>query len=765
MANYINLTDPPKLNSLSKNERLALIYNEVVNHIARLKQSGRLKEGQNLNAEAITSQIILESGWANSSLTNRINNFGGLTAGKAWKGPVETVENDPFTGGTYHYRVYKTPIEGIRAQVEFYLPDVNPRYEKAGVLNASNADEHFARVKAAGYAEDPNYVSKLSSFIRSTIRPRLRASVDEDAIANWYAEQSDYEQNENYAQQLNEQEQNIQLQNQQAQVLINEAENEAAIANAATLRAQQEQQQNAQEIAEQSFQEYEKAGQQQSFPSLDQRTLNTLNLSENQFNPVIENITGPQTQIFSDDVAKERAEQDVARMKKEQELQNFINSSIVTGNRTPLFGQGQLFGAEKRAGGSINIKPENKGKFTAKANAAGMGVQAFANKVLGASEGTYSPSTRRQANFARNASKWNRGGGSLYSRYYEPGGPMDSGNIEDLIGEENMLINKPGYKGKPIIPKLNDYMNPVMFNIDPETENIKVYDPKTGTYKVSDRKFDFSDEAAIGYPMSHISDIYEADDQSPEALAAREEKALMQLELAKEQASGAMKQIGERASKSAENLESLGQQGVAQSYINWLGGGYQCMSGTSACFAPNPNNPNEVSQNLVTMPYYSSKDFGLNKPKSSIGTRKTGQGTTSPGDPIPTISGNESFASWYPQLYGFQMLPPQSPVETGQVHVLHGYEKPHGSGYSDNFVYGKGGGSYHAQTVAEEDLLNKEFNITNNPVFGPFRNAYYLDSNQPVDRGTAQFNYVGDTRVYEKILDDIRSKRNLAKND
>jgi hypothetical protein len=67
-----------------------------------------------------------------------------------------------------------------------------------------------------------------------------------------------------------------------------------------------------------------------------------------------------------------------------------------------------------KTGGSISIKPENKGKFTAKANTAGMGVQAFADKVLGASEGTYSPSTRRQANFARNASKWNRSGGFMY---------------------------------------------------------------------------------------------------------------------------------------------------------------------------------------------------------------------------------------------------------------------------------------------------------------------------------------------------------------
>jgi hypothetical protein len=73
-------------------------------------------------------------------------------------------------------------------------------------------------------------------------------------------------------------------------------------------------------------------------------------------------------------------------------------------------------------GGKIRIKPENRGKFTAKANAAGMGVQEFASKVLSAKEGTYSPATRKQANFARNASKWNAYGGELTAiptNYYQ----------------------------------------------------------------------------------------------------------------------------------------------------------------------------------------------------------------------------------------------------------------------------------------------------------------------------------------------------------
>lgn len=51
----------------------------------------------------------------------------------------------------------------------------------------------------------------------------------------------------------------------------------------------------------------------------------------------------------------------------------------------------------------IDIKESRKGLFTAKAKRAGMGVQAFAKKVLAAPEGKYSPATRKQANFARRA--------------------------------------------------------------------------------------------------------------------------------------------------------------------------------------------------------------------------------------------------------------------------------------------------------------------------------------------------------------------------
>lgn len=66
---------------------------------------------------------------------------------------------------------------------------------------------------------------------------------------------------------------------------------------------------------------------------------------------------------------------------------------------------GRLKEAYMKKGG-IHINPKNKGKFTAKAKKAGMGVQSFASKVLNAPKGKYSASTRKQANFAKNATKF-----------------------------------------------------------------------------------------------------------------------------------------------------------------------------------------------------------------------------------------------------------------------------------------------------------------------------------------------------------------------
>lgn len=63
--------------------------------------------------------------------------------------------------------------------------------------------------------------------------------------------------------------------------------------------------------------------------------------------------------------------------------------------------------ANQIAKSGIHIKKENRGKFTASAKHAGMGVQEYARHVL--SDSNASPTQKKRANFARNAAKWHKG--------------------------------------------------------------------------------------------------------------------------------------------------------------------------------------------------------------------------------------------------------------------------------------------------------------------------------------------------------------------
>lgn len=77
-----------------------------------------------------------------------------------------------------------------------------------------------------------------------------------------------------------------------------------------------------------------------------------------------------------------------------------------------------------KAKSGIYIKPENKGKFTASAKAAGRTVQEHARAVLNDPNAT--PLQKKRANFARNAAKWKHQDGG---RLQDGGKLQDGGNI------------------------------------------------------------------------------------------------------------------------------------------------------------------------------------------------------------------------------------------------------------------------------------------------------------------------------------------------
>jgi hypothetical protein len=95
------------------------------------------------------------------------------------------------------------------------------------------------------------------------------------------------------------------------------------------------------------------------------------------------------------------------------------------------------------AKGGIYIKPENKGKFTAQAQARGMGVQEFANKVM-ANKEDYSPTTVKRANFAKNfgGRKKHEMGGMMeeMERMFQMGGSLEGvGQMYDQQRDYNRM--------------------------------------------------------------------------------------------------------------------------------------------------------------------------------------------------------------------------------------------------------------------------------------------------------------------------------------
>lgn len=94
-------------------------------------------------------------------------------------------------------------------------------------------------------------------------------------------------------------------------------------------------------------------------------------------------------------------------------------------------------------GGKIYIKPENRGKFTASANRAGMGVQEFARHVL-ANKEDYSSTQVKRANFARNFGGKKAYGGKIYANGGGPITPYFTGpDMDETYFEPNQLPIEP----------------------------------------------------------------------------------------------------------------------------------------------------------------------------------------------------------------------------------------------------------------------------------------------------------------------------------
>jgi flagellar protein FlgJ len=123
-------------------------------------------QGTGLLASVALAQAAIESGWGESVLTKKYNNFGGIKAAWDWTGKTAVFNTREVIGGKdvvvkAAFRAYDSPAHYFRARVDFLR--ANRRYR---ALFA--ADDYISEAKsfqAAGYATDPHYAATLIGVV------------------------------------------------------------------------------------------------------------------------------------------------------------------------------------------------------------------------------------------------------------------------------------------------------------------------------------------------------------------------------------------------------------------------------------------------------------------------------------------------------------------------------------------------------------------------------------------------------------------------
>lgn len=157
-------------NSISTNTPAKNLEDFVKKYVQYAVETGKK---YNLPYEAILAQASLESGMGKSTLTTKYNNFFGIKAGSSWKGPVANMNTQEDTGDgsmitiSAAFRAYSTPQEGFDGYGQFITG--NSRYNQA-LEYPGDPYSYIKEIKAAGYATDSLYVSKVSSIITNIMK-------------------------------------------------------------------------------------------------------------------------------------------------------------------------------------------------------------------------------------------------------------------------------------------------------------------------------------------------------------------------------------------------------------------------------------------------------------------------------------------------------------------------------------------------------------------------------------------------------------------
>jgi len=121
-----------------------------------------------LFASVAIAQAALESGYGQSGLSLKYQNYFGIKASAGWKGKTSVMKTDEYENGkkvtiNSGFRVYPSLQDSIADRNNFLK--VNTRYTKGGVFSAKTPEDQAKALQASGYATDPNYAAKIIAII------------------------------------------------------------------------------------------------------------------------------------------------------------------------------------------------------------------------------------------------------------------------------------------------------------------------------------------------------------------------------------------------------------------------------------------------------------------------------------------------------------------------------------------------------------------------------------------------------------------------
>lgn len=146
---------------LDATSSVVVTYANVKEYINAFKETAKVNmKNHGVPASIILAQGILESGSGNGTLSKTANNHFGIKCHKEWEG--EKVYHDDDEKGEC-FRKYKDASESYKDHVLFLTS--RSRYASLFELNKGDYVSWAKGLKAAGYATDPNYPSKLIDLI------------------------------------------------------------------------------------------------------------------------------------------------------------------------------------------------------------------------------------------------------------------------------------------------------------------------------------------------------------------------------------------------------------------------------------------------------------------------------------------------------------------------------------------------------------------------------------------------------------------------